>query len=195
MSDLVEHILSENYVSAADLFESRLNQILEKKLVEMKKCIQAESINPYRDTESRRKRGFQKFSDVHPDPRDQRSPSLSSRIEKTAKKTKKIKQSNTSSNDDSDAATRERQSKLLQSAEKSRRLMAPSAAQDSQSKYERAMKTAKDLEARGHATAVSRLRKSPGGRLARAGREAEKYGNYIGSTAKSILQGLGEENA
>ena len=72
MSDLVENILSENYVSASNIFESRLNEILEKKLVEMKKCIQAEAFGALSkaDIEARRRLGWRKASDVLPDPRD-----------------------------------------------------------------------------------------------------------------------------
>ena len=44
MSDLVESILSEDYVSASQIFESRLDDIMEMKLIEMKKYIQAEGI-------------------------------------------------------------------------------------------------------------------------------------------------------
>ena len=43
MSELVESILSEDYVSASQIFESRLNDIMEMKLIEMKKMVQAES--------------------------------------------------------------------------------------------------------------------------------------------------------
>ena len=192
MSDLVEHILSENYVSASDLFESRLNEILEKKLVEMKKCMQSESFNnPYRDTKGKRQQGFVPASKVLPDPYTSSSPKLSAKISDTAKKTKKIRSASTkAANDDSDPATRERQSKLLQSAEKSRRLMAPSAAQDTQSKYERAMERAKRLQDRGHATAVKRLKWSKPGMVARAGREGENFGRAIGGAAKNIISGL-----
>ena len=72
MNDLLEHIFSENYVSAGDLFESRLNEILEKKLYEMKKDIQAEAFGGMTkaDIEARRKAGYVRASEVLPDPYD-----------------------------------------------------------------------------------------------------------------------------
>jgi hypothetical protein len=72
MSHLVEHILSENYVSAADLFEERLNNIVEKKLIEKKKMMQAEVMGGMskQDIEKRRKAGYVRASEVLPDPRD-----------------------------------------------------------------------------------------------------------------------------
>lgn len=194
MYNLVENILTENYVEASNIFEDRLNNILEMKLVEMKKMIQAESsINPYRDTKSRVAKGYVPASKVLKDPRGGPLPSLSSKIEKTAKTTKKLKQSTAPANDDNDMPTRERQSKLLSKVpnEGLPRLMAKSAAQDRTDKYERIMKRAKDLESRGHRTAVSRLRNSPGGKVARAGREGENFGRAMGGFAKNIITGLG----
>ena len=72
MSNLVENILSENYVSASNIFESRLNEILEKKLYEMKKDIQAEAFGGMTkdDIALRKRLGYQKASDVLVDPRD-----------------------------------------------------------------------------------------------------------------------------
>ena len=72
MSDLLEHILSEDYVSASDLFESCLDEILEKKLYEMKQHIQAEAFGALSkaDIEYRRKIGYRKASDVLDDPYD-----------------------------------------------------------------------------------------------------------------------------
>jgi hypothetical protein len=192
MDNLLEHVFNENYVEASNIFEDRLNSILEKKLVEMKKMIQSESFNnPYRDTKSKEQKGFVRASKVLPDPYSKSSPKLSAKISDTAKKTKKIRSASTTfANDDSDPATRERQSKLLKHAETSRRLMAPSAAQDSQSKYERAMERAKRLQDRGHATAVKRLKWSKPGMVARAGREGENFGRAIGGAAKNIISGL-----
>lgn len=44
MSNLIESILSEDFVSASELFESRMQQIAEHKLLEAKKQIQAEGM-------------------------------------------------------------------------------------------------------------------------------------------------------
>lgn len=77
MSQLLEHILNENYVEASNIFEDRLNTILERKLVEKKKMMQSESsINPYRDVESRKKAGYVRASDVLPDPRERKSTTI-----------------------------------------------------------------------------------------------------------------------
>lgn len=73
MSDLVEHILSENYVEAANVFEDRLDAILEQKLVEMKKCIQAEAAGggmSKAEFDARRRLGWKPAKEVLPDPRD-----------------------------------------------------------------------------------------------------------------------------
>ena len=97
MSELVEHILSEDYVSASHIFESRLNDILEMKLFEMKKMLQAESVGGLTkaEIEKRRKAGYVRASEVLPDPRDINiktfsSEPRSSRKKITAKRKKKI---------------------------------------------------------------------------------------------------------
>jgi hypothetical protein len=72
MNKLLENILNENYISANELFEEKLSEIQEKKLIEMKKCIQAESMSGLTkaDIEAKRKAGYVKASEVLPDPRD-----------------------------------------------------------------------------------------------------------------------------
>ena len=72
MSDLVEHILSENYLSANEIFKDHMNNITEKKLLETKKQIQAEAVGGLTkaDIEARRKAGYVRASEVLPDPRD-----------------------------------------------------------------------------------------------------------------------------
>lgn len=76
MSNLIESILSEDFVSASELFESRMQQIAEHKLLETKKQIQAEGMvgmgkpiaQARKDIEAR---GMtpRRASDVYPDPR------------------------------------------------------------------------------------------------------------------------------
>jgi hypothetical protein len=65
MSELLENILNENYVAAQEIFEERLGEILEKKLYEKKKMIQAEAFGGMTkaDIERRKKAGFMKASD------------------------------------------------------------------------------------------------------------------------------------
>jgi hypothetical protein len=49
MSDLIEHILNEDYVSANQLFESRISEIMESKLYEVKRSIDiTEVVKPVR---------------------------------------------------------------------------------------------------------------------------------------------------
>lgn len=72
MIDLVESIISEDYVSASEIFESRLEEIMEQKLYEMKKHIQAEAVGGLTldQINARKRLGWKKASDVLPDPRD-----------------------------------------------------------------------------------------------------------------------------
>jgi len=75
MSNLLESIISEDYVSATKIFESRIEEIVEQKLLETKKRVQAEAMGgrtiaqAIKDIEAR---GMvpRKASDVLQDPRD-----------------------------------------------------------------------------------------------------------------------------
>jgi hypothetical protein len=64
MSNLIESILSEDFVSASELFESRIEEIVEQKLLEAKKQVQAEAMGGMskQDIEDRKKAGFIKAS-------------------------------------------------------------------------------------------------------------------------------------
>lgn len=89
MKDLVENILSENYVSAQDIFESRMQKIVEKKLCEMRKDMQAEAFGGLskQDIEARKKAGYKRASEVLPDPRGKETISpAAQRLRKAAKK-------------------------------------------------------------------------------------------------------------
>ena len=55
MKDLVEHILSENYVAAQDSFKSRMQSIVEKKLYEVKRQMQSEEYGKEEWAEYRKK--------------------------------------------------------------------------------------------------------------------------------------------
>lgn len=65
MDNLVENILEENYISANQIFEDRLAEIMEKKLYEKKKMMQAEAFGGMskEDIERRKKAGFIKAAD------------------------------------------------------------------------------------------------------------------------------------
>lgn len=94
MSDLLEHILSEDYVSACELFEERLNNIVEKKLIEKKKMMQAEAMGGMskKDIEARRKAGYVRASEVLPDPYDYTPELKTITKKKVVVKKKKIKE-------------------------------------------------------------------------------------------------------
>ena len=75
MSNLIEHILNEDYVSANELFEQNMFNIQERKLYESKRMMQAEVFGGKTRAEAEkeiRARGLtpRKASDVLPDPRD-----------------------------------------------------------------------------------------------------------------------------
>lgn len=71
MSALLESILNGDYVSANDLFEQKMSELQEKKLVESKKQIQAEMFGMTRaEIEAKKKAGYRKAADVLGDPRD-----------------------------------------------------------------------------------------------------------------------------
>lgn len=94
MSELVYHILNENYVKASNVFEDRLNSILEQKLVEMKKCIQAEGVGGLTaaQIQARKELGWKKAADVLGDPRDEPLPSITPKHKPPVKKRKKLKE-------------------------------------------------------------------------------------------------------
>jgi hypothetical protein len=93
MDILVESILSEDYVSASELFEARLNDIMERKLYEMKRYIQAEGLGGLTaaQIQARKELGWRKASDVLPDPRDI-TISIKPKTKKPALKRKKLKE-------------------------------------------------------------------------------------------------------
>lgn len=65
MRDLIHNILSENYVAAEDSFNSHMNEIIEKKMFEIRKNMQAEAFGGMtkQDIERRKKAGFIKAAD------------------------------------------------------------------------------------------------------------------------------------
>lgn len=71
MRQLVENIVSDNLVTASRIFESRLDEIVEKKLYEKKKQMQAEVFGglTLAQIQARKELGWKKASDVLPDPR------------------------------------------------------------------------------------------------------------------------------
>ena len=80
MDNLVHKILTGDLVSATDLFEDKMSEIKEKKLLECKKIMVAESFGG-RSADELRKKGYVRASDVLPDPRE-------GKLKKLAKTTK-----------------------------------------------------------------------------------------------------------
>jgi hypothetical protein len=189
MSDLVEHILSENYVSASDLFESRLNEILEKKLVEMKKCIQAEGVGGETNiqTQAKKQSGYRPAHQVFG-------------LSDYDKGREKVKQRQSRINRAAAHLSRKGRPEVDKTAPLDtvpHDVVKDFVNRDSlKAKKDRILAKAQELDKRGSG-AVNRASRVKGAyysmKASRAG--AEKIGHYIGSTAKSILQGLGEENA
>lgn len=72
MRQLVENIVSDNLVTASRIFESRLDEIMEKKLYEKKKQMQAEAFGglTLAQIQARKELGWKRASDVLPDPRE-----------------------------------------------------------------------------------------------------------------------------
>lgn len=82
MNNLVESILNNNLVEANKIFESRLDEIMDKKLYEAKRQVAANmnevlgGLSP-EQIQARKKAGWKKASDVYPDPRERRIPPIS----------------------------------------------------------------------------------------------------------------------
>lgn len=69
-TNLIEHIITGNFVSANELLEQKMLEIQEKKLYEKKRMIQAEAFGGLTkdEIESRKKAGYKKAADVLGDP-------------------------------------------------------------------------------------------------------------------------------
>ena len=92
MSELITKILSEDYVSATELFESRMRELAEMKTIEMKKQLQAEAVGGLTkdEIEARKKAGYRKAADVLGDPWDRKLPAIGSDKKKKKVRKKKI---------------------------------------------------------------------------------------------------------
>lgn len=66
MSNLIEHILNEDYVSANELFESHMEQIAERKLFEAKRSLaaQMDEVMGRQSVDALRAKGYRKATDV-----------------------------------------------------------------------------------------------------------------------------------
>lgn len=92
MKNLVESILNNDLVSANDIFESRLEEIMESKLYEAKRRVAADMNEALgglslAQIQARKELGWKKASDVYPDPRDRVS---STTFGKTTQKKKVV---------------------------------------------------------------------------------------------------------
>ena len=90
MKDLLENILSENYVNAHDSFNSRMLEIVERKLYEHKRMMQSEAFGMLKFTkdeiEAKKKAGFRKASDVLGDPAKTNLSAATKKYRKSAKR-------------------------------------------------------------------------------------------------------------
>lgn len=101
MYNLLESIISEDYVSASEIFESRIQEIVEQKLLETKRSIAARQMNevgPERPTIAQQRASGRTVRASDPiekggfglSPYDQRLVNQS-KIDKTAEKTKRLR--------------------------------------------------------------------------------------------------------
>lgn len=85
MSQLLEHILNGDYVSANELFEERMVELQEQKLYEVKRMIQEQTFpSGVAGVEARKKAGFRKASDVLGDPTEGRKGTGTKKPKQTA---------------------------------------------------------------------------------------------------------------
>ena len=90
-------------------------------------------------------------------------------------------------------AEKARQDKLTDIAGKGvKDLKAPSAGQDTVSRYQQALDRAKSLQARGRSGAVSKLKWSKGGMKARAAREVGGFKSFMKGFGSNVISGIGE---
>jgi hypothetical protein len=206
MSDLLEHILSEDYVSAGQLFEERLNNIVEKKLIEKKKMMQAEAMGGMSKAEidRRKKAGYRKAADVLPDPYDMRLGSIGtvnddkpSKPKIKANRKKKISEGSYEDVSDAELQKRAAQHKDLQKTFKVNRSTNDglkdglkkladkpiksivNRQKDMDTRYSDAMSKARELQARGSRGKVRMVMK--------------RYAPYhVGKALGSIVKGLGK---
>ena len=88
--ELIESIIDDNLIEANEVFKARMNDILECKLYENKRMLQAEGIGgalSKAEIEMRRKAGFVRASEKFGDPRSKAGQSeASKKLEKMMKK-------------------------------------------------------------------------------------------------------------
>lgn len=166
MSNLIESILSEDFVSASELFESRMQQIAEHKLLEAKKQIQAEAVGGMSKKEFDYRRNVLKHpraSEVLPDPRDIKISLYSKPTEtpkpKTKTRRKKLEEKDLMNPDEIPTQTLNRQKSW-------------------EDRYKSAKERAKNLELRGAKGQVKMVNRAY---------RAYKVGDVIGQTGKHVV--------
>ena len=184
MNNLIEHVLNEDYVSAQNVFESRLSDILEQKLYEKKRMIQAEAFGGLTQAQiqARKELGWKKAADVLGDPRDRKYSIKKPKVKVKVKK--KIKE-------DIDRAEVEKEKETL------RKKGLPTFAQPETPKKEKAPKTIFDKDKKKKKkepkvqAPVSDTKKttSIGGRLKGFTKD---YGQFMGKLGSSLVSQLGE---
>ena len=95
MINLVESIMADDLLSASEIFENKLAEIMEKKLYEVKRRVAADIQEVFgalskKDIEDRRKAGYRKASEVLVDPRAKENLSPAARKIKQAEKKRKV---------------------------------------------------------------------------------------------------------
>jgi hypothetical protein len=192
MNNLLENILNEDYVSANKLFEERLGEILEQKLYEQKRMMQAEAFGglSLKDIEDRKKAGYRKASDVLRDPRGGGEQSeFKKKLEriqhtpKTKKKSKKVAEAT-----DAELADLAKRTKVLKAAPRDVRIQ-PGSDRDPIA-YGKAETRARELKSRGSVHAAKWLK---GTKIQRNVAGATRVVKNFGADVIKGLAGLGED--
>ena len=96
MSQLLEHILDGDFISANELFESKMAELQEQKLCEAKKELQAEVFGglTHAQIQARKELGWKKAADVLEDPRSRKVKGITkfSAVKKKSAKKKTVKE-------------------------------------------------------------------------------------------------------
>jgi hypothetical protein len=193
MIDLLEHILTDDYVSATELFEARLNVIREKKLYEMKQDIQAEAFGGLTkaDIEARRKAGYVKASDVLPDPRDYVPENEPKKKKIAVRRKKKLSENSIDTPIPSTAHKWIEKRRKEQEAKKQKHDGEREVPKKPKSIFDRPKKNMIKKQPK-ISTDTEKPKTGVVGRKVKG--FVKDYGNFMGRLGSSIISGLGEEN-
>lgn len=193
MSDLLEQILNQDYATANELFESKMLELQEKKLYESKRMMQSEVFGGLSPEEiaARKKSGYKKAADVLGDPRERIKKARAAAAAPSGTKRGSTRPTETPSTAPSEpVATGTRRERMAKAGYKMLSAKSAAANTDKMDRYRKALDKAKDLEARGHSKAVSRVKSAYAGTRAKAA--AKGAHTLAGRLVAGILQNVEE---